>query len=277
LPRLLPFYKCYRAYVRGKVESLKSQEKEVPEVERERARTQAKRYFCLARRYAKGTSPLTLVLVCGLSGTGKSTVARLLGDYTGFQVFNSDAIRKRLAHRPPNTRTTQEYRTGIYRDSLTQLTYGTLLVEAERCLKRGQGVIVDATFKNPEHRRLFLNLATSVGVPVLIVECWAEEEEIFRRLNERGQKPEEVSDATWEVYLCQREEFIPLRDIPDNCHLRVNTTANLEDAVAKVEEFLYSPFPAQPPLTNRRRQHEDAPFSEKRRIPDADPPHPWQP
>ncbi len=241
LPRLLPFYKCYRAYVRGKVESLKSQEKEVSEEERQRAKTQAKRYFRLAYRYTKETLPPALVVVCGLSGTGKSTVARLLGDDTGFQVYNSDVIRKRLAHRPSSMDMSQQYRTGIYSDSFTQLTYNTLVEETGSCLKRNQGVIVDATLKNPEHRRLFLNLAISLGVPILFVECQAEAEEIFRRLKEREQKPEEVSDATWEVYLRQREEFVPLNDIPDSCRLIVNTTATPEAALAQVEEFLYHP------------------------------------
>lgn len=241
---LLPFYKCYRAHVRGKVESLKSQEKEVPEVEREKARTQAHRYFRLAYRYAKGAPAPALVIVCGLAGTGKSTAARMLGDHTGFQVFNSDAVRKRLARIPPTARVAQEYCTGIYSDNFTRLTYGTLLVEAERCLKAGKGVIIDATFKDPEHRRLFLNLAAGVGVPVLFVECQAAEEEVCHRLKEREQRPEEVSDATWEVYLRQREEFIPLSKIPDHCHLTVNAATDLEDALAKVEEFLYSPSPA---------------------------------
>jgi predicted kinase len=135
----------------------------------------------------------------------------------------------------------QQYRTGIYSDSFTQLTYNALVEETESCLKRNQGVIVDATLKNPEHRRLFLNLATSLGVPILFVECQAEAEEIFRRLKEREQKPEEVSDATWEVYLRQREEFVPLSDIPDSHRLIVNTTATPEAALDQVEEFLYHP------------------------------------
>jgi uncharacterized protein len=50
---LLPFYKCYRAYVRGKVESLKSEEQEISSADRQRASLQALRYFCLATRYTE--------------------------------------------------------------------------------------------------------------------------------------------------------------------------------------------------------------------------------
>ena len=82
-----------------------------------------------------------------------------------------------------------------------------------------------------------------MGVPVLFVECQAQEEEIFRRLKEREQQLAEVSDATWEVYVRQQEEFVPLREIPDPYHLTVNTTTDPEDLLAKVEEVLSFPSP----------------------------------
>jgi len=194
----------------GKVESLKSREVEVPEIERERAKSEAQRYFHLAYRYAKGTPAPALLIVCGMAGTGKSTVAQMLGDSTGFPVFNSDAARKRLACIPSKERVTENYRSGIYSDDFSRLTYNTLLAEAERSLKAGKGAIVDATFKEPNHRGLFLDLASRLQIPTLFVECRAREDEIFRRLQERGRRLGEVSDVTWEVYLRQREEFATL-------------------------------------------------------------------
>ncbi|MFQ5917072.1 MAG: AAA family ATPase [Candidatus Binatia bacterium] len=238
LCQLLPFYKCYRAYVRGKVESLKSQEKEVPDEERKIAKNQAKRYFHLAYRYAKGTPASALLIVCGLVGTGKSTIARLLGDLTGFVVFNSDSVRKRLADIPPTARVQDGFRTGIYTDTFTRLTYETLLDEAERSLKDGRGVIVDATFKDPLHRGHFLNLAARLKIPILFVECQAQRREIFRRLQERVYRSDEVSDATWNVHLRNQEKFVPLTEIPDNCCLIVNTETKLEEGITRVEEFL---------------------------------------
>jgi uncharacterized protein len=73
---LLPFYKCYRAYVRGKVESLKSAEQDLTEYERRQASLQALRYFLLSSRYAKEPSKPMLLVVCGLVASGKSTVTR---------------------------------------------------------------------------------------------------------------------------------------------------------------------------------------------------------
>ncbi len=238
LLRLLPFYQCYRATVRGKVESLKSAEPEVPAAEREKATADARRYFRFARRYADGAPPAALVIVCGLTGSGKSTVARELADRSGFSSFNSDVVRKRLAGVSRTAHAIQGYRAGIYSHDFTELTYDALRLEAKRCLERGVGVILDATFKSVRHRRLFRNLAEDLHVPVLFVECAADEREIRRRLKDREQQPDEVSDANWEVYLRQRKEFAPLREIPDPCHVRVRTDLGLEDSLAEVEKLL---------------------------------------
>jgi len=238
---LIPFYKCYRAYVRGKVESLKSREKEVPGLERESAAAQAERYFRLSYRYAKGAPPPSLLIVCGMSGTGKSTVGRILSDLTGFEVLNSDTVRKRLGGISTTERISHDYRAGLYSDSFTQLTYATLLAEAERSLRAGRGMIVDATFKNPEHRRLFLESAQRMGVPVLFVECHARKQEVLRRLRQRVKQPDEVSDATVEVYLRQREEFVPFSQIANQHHIRINTERDSDKELKRVEDFLYNP------------------------------------
>jgi hypothetical protein len=237
LASLLPFYKCYRACVRGKVESLKAEEKEVPETERERALTAARRYFFLAHRYARGPSRAAMLIVCGLAGSGKSTVARMLGDLTGFEILSSDTVRKGLARMRPTERAGTGYREGIYSASFTQRTYETLLEEAEKRLQAGKGVIIDATFGDVEQRRLFVNSAAGKGVRVAFIECRAGEGEIFRRLQKREERNDDVSDATREVYLRQRKEFMPLMEIPDRSHITVNTENRLGETI---EEFVAS-------------------------------------
>jgi aminoglycoside phosphotransferase family enzyme len=100
IAELLPFYQCYRAVVRGKVESLRSREAEVEPESRRQARAVARRYFRIAARFAAGPRAPEVIVVCGLSGTGKSTVARVFGDVTGFPVVSSDVLRKELAGLP---------------------------------------------------------------------------------------------------------------------------------------------------------------------------------
>src|SRR6516225_6446663 len=69
--KLACFYRCYRAFVRGKVESIQAMAKRA--AEREEHMKRATRYFHLALRYATmGSGPLVLV-VLGRIATGKST------------------------------------------------------------------------------------------------------------------------------------------------------------------------------------------------------------
>jgi uncharacterized protein len=224
---LLPFYKCYRAYVRGKVESLKSDEQEVPDEERWRATIEAQRYFCLSSRYGRGKSRQLLLVVCGLAGTGKSTVARMLSDLTGFPVFNSDEIRKKLAGVTPTAVSHTDYGRGIYTEEINELTYHTLWHEAEKHLARGEGVIVDATFRDSKHRAVFIEGAAKAGVPAYFVECRLDEETAKRRLIERAKRADNVSDATWETYQHMRGEFHPLLEIPEEWHFQIETEHTL--------------------------------------------------
>ena len=53
LIEVLDFYKCYRAYVRGKVESFRLDDPHIPEEEKKEAQKRAQKYFSLAHRYAK--------------------------------------------------------------------------------------------------------------------------------------------------------------------------------------------------------------------------------
>jgi len=139
----------------------------------------------------------------------------------------------------PTERVAEGYRGGIYSDSFTQLTYHTLLGEAERSLKAGKGVIVDATFKDSEHRRHFLTRAANIGMPVFFIECQARQEEIFRRLQQREKESGQVSNANWQVYQRQRDEFRSLTDIPDRIRLTLNTESDLRDSIERLVESLY--------------------------------------
>jgi len=234
---LVPLYKCYRACVRGKVESLRSLEREVDAPERERARQLARKYFDLATRYARAASP-ALIVVCGLSGSGKSTVARTIQHRKGFKAINSDRVRKRLASVSPHEHVRTDYGANIYSDRFSKITYDAMLAEAEKLLNDGCGAILDATFKTSADRQLALALAARRGIPVLFIECVVSPDEAIRRLNERASIEGEVSDATPKVYERQRAEFEPIKEIPAERHLRIDTAGQREHLVAEIEEAL---------------------------------------
>jgi aminoglycoside phosphotransferase family enzyme/predicted kinase len=237
LALFVPFYKCYRACVRGKVESLRSLESEVGAADNERAGQLARSYFELAWRYARGASP-ALIVVCGLSGTGKSTVARMLQHRKGFEIINSDRVRKRLAAVSAHAHVRADYGADIYSDRFTTITYDAMLDEAESLLSEGRGAILDATFKASAKRQRALAIAARHGVPVLFVECVVSEDEAIRRLERRASIHGEVSDATPEVYQRQRAEFEPLGEIAARNHLRIDTTRPRECLVTEIDDAL---------------------------------------
>jgi predicted kinase len=107
-------------------------------------------------------------------------------------------------------------------------------------LHDGAGVIIDATFAAPVYRAEALALAARARVPVLFVECGASHEEIVRRLSHRERRTNEISDAGVATYLRQRGEFVALDEIPQFCHLVVDTERGLEAVSASITERLKS-------------------------------------
>jgi uncharacterized protein len=238
LRALLDFHRCHRALVRGKVEILRSREPEVGAPAREEAREAARRYFRLAARYARGRRPAELIVVCGLSGTGKSTVARVVGDFTGFAILGSDLTRKRLAGIPRFQRSDPQTGRSLYAADSTRRTYAALFAGARESLAAGRGVVLDATFLNPADRRAALSVAQAASVPVTFLECRAEEAEVLRRLRDRQGRPDTISDAAEEIYLRQRGQATPII-VPESArHAIIDTARDPEDVAADVEREL---------------------------------------
>ena len=236
LAAMLPLYKCYRASIRAMVESLRSIQPEIAEHERVAAKTVAESYFALAHRYATLARP-ALIAVCGLSGTGKSTLARSLRDRIGFEIVNSDVTRKQIAEHSANSEP-HAYNEGIYAAEFTRKTYAAMLREAAAILDSGRGVILDATFRDPAHRRLVIECAATKHVPAAFVECRCDEREVLRRLSERAKRGNDVSDATAEVYLRQRAEFAPLDELKPEQQIVADTNAHPIEAALAVEQKL---------------------------------------
>ncbi len=210
---LLPLYTAYRAAVRGKVEGFKLAEPEVPESERGRALQKARALWLLALgELEESRHKPCLVLIGGLPGTGKSTLARQLAERAGFHVIRSDVVRKKLAlgaeavESPPATRSLEE---GLYAPAWSDRTYAECLHEAERLLFEGRRVLVDAGFREEQRRQPFVDAAARLCVPCVFLCCRASPDVVRRRLENRRQ---DASDADWEVYQLlarRREQPVP--------------------------------------------------------------------
>lgn len=195
---LMDFYKCYRACVRGKVESLHANAETVAESERQSSLQLARRYFQLALQYAVAGSRSCVFVFMGKVASGKSALAEALGRETGWPVHSSDRVRKGLAGTPLNHRGSEAERAALYAPAMTQKTYERLFEETVAVLHDGHSVIVDATFSKREHRDALKKLMAAEGGAVRWIEAHASEAVVCERLKERDQDDAVVSDARLE-------------------------------------------------------------------------------
>jgi len=223
LLKIADFYKCYRAFVRGKVESIQAAE---PETEKpEQHEKLAARYFRLALRYAvAGSEPLVLVIM-GRIGTGKTTVARELGHELDWPVFSSDEIRKTLAGIPLKKRTPQKRRGEVYSPQMTQQTYRKLVEDGLDALKKYCGVILDATFATRALRQFLRDECRKANVRLQIVEVNAGLATIRSRLKARDQSAAAISDARLEDLEKLSATYKPPSELaPDHIQISANNS-----------------------------------------------------
>jgi uncharacterized protein len=193
LDKLMDFYKCYRACVRGKVEGLRSQDHELNPHERQKFKDRAVRYFQLALNYAvAGSSPIVLVIM-GRIGSGKSAVAELLSEALGWSVESSDRTRKRLAAQHSSNRGVGHR--DLYSETMSRLTYAELIDNCTAHALGGHSCILDATFGSRNRRDQLRDALRTNGVAYCFIELKAPESILKQRLGKRDNATARGSDA----------------------------------------------------------------------------------
>lgn len=229
---VLPFYLCYRAMVRAKVEAIRAKQVDAGDDERVTVLNEYDGYLRLADHYAAVTSPV-LVVTRGVSASGKSTITQSLLEMLGAIRIRSDIERKRLFGIPADTDARSCVGQGIYDARASRQTYDRLVELAGYVLVAGFPVIVDAASLQTDQVAAFRALANSASVAFVILELTAPSELLRERI---GQRERGVSDAdravlehqlsAWQVL---PEEYLANRIVVDTAE-----TTDLEALTAQI-------------------------------------------
>jgi hypothetical protein len=190
----LPLFLSLRAAIRAKVTAAALAAQSDP-ARRDALAREAQGYFAAARRYLE-TQPPRLVAIGGVSGSGKTTVARALapqlGDPPGALLVRSDVERKRLF----GVAETERLPESAYRGKVNADVYQAMLARARRALQAGRSAVIEATFLDRSSRADARKLAESLGVPFQGVWLQAPAETLKTRVAARRG---DASDATPEI------------------------------------------------------------------------------
>jgi uncharacterized protein len=195
-------YMAYRAHVRAKVACLRNEQGDP------NALAEAIELLNISARHLEGAR-VVLVLIGGLPGTGKSTVAREIGLARGWAVLQSDQFRIELTGVPAATHEDAGYRQGIYTKKMTDKTYGSLLSQARELLQLGTSVILDASWSSAGYREDASVLANECRADQVMLRCEAPEHITHARIVDRMSSGTDPSDATPRVAGAMAAEFDP--------------------------------------------------------------------
>ncbi|NEP17391.1 MAG: AAA family ATPase [Leptolyngbya sp. SIO4C1] len=196
--QILPLYVSRQAYVRAKVASFMLGDPGVSAAAKQQASEKAARYYRLAWSYGQ-PSQGQLILMAGLSGSGKSTTARAIARQLGALHLRSDAVRKHLAGMPVQQRGDDS----LYTAEMTQKTYARLLALGLALAGEGYSVILDAKYDRQALWQSAIAAAQAGDLPLTLLHCTAPEAVLKQRVAERSG---DIADATVAVLANQSME-----------------------------------------------------------------------
>jgi len=232
---LLAFFKSYRAAVRAKVYALRSDQ--LQGNERRAALETATEYLLLADRYRReGERPL-LIVVGGLMGTGKSTLAAAVGEKLGVAHLQTDAVRRELLG---TSEQPASYGEGHYTPESRSLVYRELLYRAGKQLADGLSVVLDGTFLGRGIKAQVAALAADHEAEFYFVHCVCPLDVVRQRIAARAAAGETLSEARPE--LVEQQQATEESLASEQSTLEVDTTAPLAEQVGKVVGAMASKF-----------------------------------
>jgi len=224
-----PFFLAMRAAIRAKVTAARMERAKASE--RAKIAKSARAYFEFARR-AIAPAPPKFVAVGGLSGTGKSRLARDLAPHVapmpGAVIVRSDVERKALF----GAGETEKLAAHAYTPAATERVYAVIAEKAVRILAAGHSAIVDAVFARQEERDAMAKAAISAKVPLHGLYLTASLETRIARV---GDRRGDASDANQSVARAQEAYDLGRLD-----WARIDASGTVADTLRRAKAALSS-------------------------------------
>jgi predicted kinase len=170
---------------------------------------------------ASGADP-SLVVVCGLPGVGKTTVAERVAERIDGRLLRTDVVRKQRHDEP------------TYSAAETRDVYRAVLEQARETIQNGRTAVLDATFRTSDLRERAKALADYLAVEFELLHVACDESVVEERIAGRES---DASDADFAVHLQLRDEFEPV----DLDHEVIDNSDGLDRTRRQVDRLFGGP------------------------------------
>ncbi len=225
--KLLRFYLVYRSMVRAKVAAIRLRQATARGEAHDEALAKYRRHLNLADRIARPAPPLVVVM-SGLSGSGKTWLSeRLAAALPAFR-FRSDVERKRLFGLAADADSGSALDAGIYSASAGERTYARLAELAAIGARAGFSVIADGAFLLHSQRAALIAVAAELELSAVIVRCGAGQAVLEERIRARHDAGTDASEADLAVLRRQQARAEPLDERERGVALEVDTASRVD-------------------------------------------------
>lgn len=226
---LLTFYLMYRALVRAKVNAISMTQIHTSSINDNDTKIKFYSYLNLARSYTQ-KNPIKLIIMHGVSASGKTTFSQQLLNFIPAIRVRSDIERKRMLNLQANDNTRSRPGKGIYTKEISNNLYGKLANLSKTIINAGYSVIIDAAFLEKEKRDQFKALAKSKNVDFFILSFSVPDEDLRQRITQRT---DDASDADLSVLETQLLNFKSL-DISEQTYSHIINTNTSVKYIASI-------------------------------------------
>lgn len=235
--RLINFYAVYRAMVRVKVNCFKFQQSD--ESEQEAIRKEIGRHLKLAYLHTLRQSTPKIYAFCGLPASGKTTLAKRTSKLLETISLSSDKTRHEIAELISSDIGVHDTGEGIYRKNIKDRVYAKMAEKAKEQLRKGNSVVLDASFSKKEWRDLIEEVSREENSEYLFIECEASEDTLKERLKARD-KENSISDARVQHLRDMKNDFEAFDGKEQK--INIDTTQKIKDAFLDVTVQSFNNF-----------------------------------